>query len=397
MRIRAIHSARCSLLLAGWLVTGWAATPLAACPLELEWERFLKTPGYDTRLAGLAAWGQEELVVGAWLRPVDGELERFAVGVFRVTSAGESRRLVTLERLDPTRATPFEQVLLTALDDLAVVGEKRLFLAAEGNMHSAAVLELSESGQLQKGQLLPLDANAMLLRLLPLSTGQLLALGRQGQSALALILTEGGEIQRRFVDPLGPTARYLDGLEEPGGGLLLVANAGSYDLMQRGPSKVHLRRLAADGSVSKEHVFKGRYGSVAALPGGRIALVYDRADSSAQEVVLQVYDEALKLVWEQPVTASQQGTSRFRVAPLADGTLVVAGSKEGKPHVSVFAADGARQWESWRSEDPNLGQDHSVVVRGRAVYIGTSNYVEAPGGEILQEIRLTKYHCSDGR
>ncbi len=383
-----------AFLLAGCLA-GAGGAPAGACVLALQWERFIDAPGFDTRLAGLAFWGPQELAVGGWLRPPTGGFESFAVGFWRVAPGGEVKPLATFNRLDAGKPTPFEQVALTALDDVAVLGE-RLFGAAEGNMHSAVLLEIGPGGVLERGQVLPLEGNSMLLALLPLSSGNLLALGRQGRDALALVVTTRGEIERRFVHTLGHTARYLDALEEPGGRLLLLANGGSYDMLLRGPSQVVVRRLGADGTLAKELSFPGRHGALAALPDGRIALVYDRADSQAQEIRLQLYDPELRLLWEKPVTEAKEGFSRFRVAPSPDGTLLVAGGKEGWPYLAELDAAGERRWETWRADDPNLGQDYELLVRDRTVYVGTSNFTEAAGGKMVQQIRLTKYLC-EGR
>jgi hypothetical protein len=387
------------------------ALSAAACDPEVEWRRVLEVAGTDTRLAGLEPWGEDDLAVGAWLRPTDAASpEDFSSGYWRVNAAGEVPPLVRVPRLAADASTAGGQVSLTGMADLAVLGGDRLFAAAEGLGGRAVLLEIGD-GDVRFAKTLPVGAGSHLLRLVALSGGDLLGLGQQSQAlaarseqalaqsqlAMALVLTDRGEIRRRWIDRLGPLSRYLDALEQAGGDLVLLANAGTYDLMMRGPSKVVLRRLGSDGAVLREVSFPGRYGDLAALAGGRIAVIYDQADTRAQDIVLQLYTADLELLWEKPVAGSAEGLARFGVAGLPDGTILVAGGKDGWPYSAVYDLAGKRQWESWDRDDPTLGQEYRMLARGGAVYVAASSFVAAGGRDFLQKIHLSKLVCGLAR
>lgn len=399
MSLAALLSAR-SRRLAVLVGSAWllAAGASQACELTPEWERIVGVPGVDVRLAGMALWGSRGLVLGGWLRPPEAASpEDFSIGFFRLSEAGEADTVATLNRLDSSKATVLEQGMLSALDDVAVLGGERLFGAAEANAGAAALVEVGPTGERRLARQLAVDSPSLFLRLLPLSGNRLLGLGQRGEAAMALILSPDGEIQRRFVDHLGPTAPYFDALEQPEGRLVLLANAGSYDLLLRGPSQVLLRRLGPDGAQLRQVALPGRFGALAELKDGRIAMVFDQSGTEAQDIHLELFDADLHLLWEKPVTTSGRGFSRYRVAALPDGRLLVAGAKESRRYLAAFEPTGEKVWEKWQEDDPNLGQEYVVAVRDRSVYVAGAHFVENGPGGFLQKIRVSKFLCVEAK
>ena len=137
---------------------------------------------------------------------------------------------------------------------------------------------------------------------------------------------------------------FVDGVATADGGAMLVGNSGTYDAMRTGDSRVWVGAYDASGIAGRELSFAGRYGRVASLADGGVAIVYDRSATLEREVHVKRLSADLRELWDVAIDVPRKGIGDFRIVADAGGSVIVAGGSGGL--AQLVSLDGAGRAES---------------------------------------------------
>lgn len=343
---------------------------------RLAWEKLYGDDGLETELGGLAVNADGTLTAAALA-------QRTGVGV------GATRLVLwTLGTEGEVRATKVlgDPAPVAEIRDLARVGGGLWLLGLTAN-ERAKLLELG-AGEPRVQDVPALGGPLGLWKIVGTPDGNLVLLGQRSLDFLIARVDKSGKLLGQEQDDRGAMDSLFDGVPAPGGGFVAVGDSGTYDMLDRGPSQVWVRRYSPDGKVVAERTFLGRRGRLAADGKGGYLLVYDQASTDAQQIRAELLDEGLKTVWQREILNAPQGYATFDALHDAPGWIVF-GAREDKPFLTGLDGAGKPAWTFWNPELQPADEYTAVALKDQ-IFVASSTFVEGIDGKIIKKVRLLK-------
>jgi hypothetical protein len=181
---------------------------------------------------------------------------------------------------------------------------------------------------------------------------------------------------------------FTDGIATDDGGIALVANSGQYDMFRVGPSEAWISRYSADGRETRQPGFIGRYGSLARTSDGNFWLVYDKSNSSAQEIWARVFSPDWKEVSASKIVSTKLGFSHFQVLALAAGGCLVQGQDDDRPYLAKL--DPAGNVAAFTAQKGSTAVRFEMVNAGKSLFVVSSPFVEDERRKSSRKIDIMK-------
>jgi hypothetical protein len=133
-----------------------------------------------------------------------------------------------------------------------------------------------------------------------------------------------------------------------------------------GAPQLHLIRLSSSGVLQSRVEIAAQRAEVAAGPGGRCAVLYDREPALRRgEFFLTSLDATFKREWTAPVTFPAPQGGVFQLIALQDGYVVVAMANDGL-FLAKYRFDGQLAWSAL---DPSRRYADFAVASGENFYL----------------------------
>jgi hypothetical protein len=378
------------MLVVGFVVCGTVAVaqPGARKPV-LEWQRLYGEEGFEEEFAGIVSAGASSWAVASQARK-------------QGVAADLSSRHLVLRVLAPDgqvqTASQFQRSAATKGPGVAVFGEERDLVALSSGdlVHLVtveagvpAVLKTDRLGKELAFELLASLKGAELQKLLPLPDGGFVLLGQRNADFFLARIDGAGKLLWQKTEDAGAIDVLTDGVVLSPTQFLVVGGSGEYDILERGSSKVWVKKYDTDGKLISENSFPGRRARLGATGEGYFHLAYDQSASDAQQIVVQRMSEGLATVWSTRILEAPSGYSTFRVTGDPSGGVVVVGAKAEKPYVVGLDRQGGRQWEFW-GRDLLSADEYGIAMSGKTVFVGSSVFAPTEGGKFVQRVRVFK-------
>lgn len=182
---------------------------------------------------------------------------------------------------------------------------------------------------------------------------------------------------------------FTDGIATDEGGIILAGNMGQYDMFRVGPSEVWLSRFSSSGVEMRQPGFIGRYGSFARAADGHYWLVYDKSNTSAQEIWVKVLTPDLKQASTSKVFSTKLGFTNFKITALPGGGCLVQGEENDHPYVSKLDPSGSVV-TSFTQPNGASAVRFDLLGVGDSVFMMSSPYLEDQQHKSTQKIVVTK-------
>ena len=280
--------------------------------------------------------GNDQLLIGAVERDsIDANQSTNRLLLWRVDAAG---RMIGETELTNPAAT--SRTNTAAIRDVISVEKGNALLLVDFEAGRPFLVSVDGLGkQTSEKEILP-GKRVTLLRILQASKGRLLLIGHESFNALYTAIDASGKPVWEKRDDRGKMDLFVDGLSLGDAGFILVGNTGQYDSLRSGPSTVWVGRYDSEGNLKTETAFPGRYGRIAKASRAGYAVVYDKSATSDVEIELKAFSEELKPLWTAQILKAGPNFADFRVTALPSAGFVVAGSKDGRPFITIVDALG---------------------------------------------------------
>ncbi len=241
-----------------------------------------------------------------------------------------------------------------------------MLLITEITEGSPAIVRLSAGGDVVLNASIPaiagLPAELLASRLVATTDGNFVILGEFRRSAVLLKMDRDGNLlwQRKLE---GPNRQFfVDAVPTEGGGLVAVANSGTYNKYGFGISDVWVAAFDADGKETRRTRFAGRQGSICRGQNGNVAVVFDKTMGTGQDIWMRLLDADLKPLWAKAVVSVQRGfSSPFRVVSAPGSGFMVAGLRDFTMWISKRDKDGEGVWSHSEPGPPSSWQLSSLI------------------------------------
>lgn len=292
-----------------------------------------------------------------------------------------------------TDLTTVESNTRTIRDVTALAGGEALVLADFVAGRPSLVRIDAAGRQAATRRVMPDNRTVTLLRMVPMPGGRHLLIGHESLDAIAVLVDASGAALWDRVYDRGRMDFFVDGVASVDGGAILVGNSGTYEAMLTGESHVWVGKYDASGIAGRERTFPGRYGRIAGLPDGGVAVVYDRSATLEREVRVKRLDADMQELWDVAIDVTKKGVGDFRIAARADGALVVAGMSSGVAGVVSLDTSG-RPLTSWMAEPGvravDLGPGGLVLDRVGNVVIAGSHVQAESKTNVKYQVRVRR-------
>ncbi len=282
----------------------------------------------------------------------------------------------------------------TYIKSVTVTADNNFLLVAEFRKGDPSLLLIDAQGKLlMKRALDHAPGDQVISKIIPLDDANksFLLVGRAADNAFVERVDRAGNTIWHKIFDLGQVELFVDGVSLDEGGALLLGNVGAYDAssFSLGKSDIWLVEIDLTGKVKSEEVFAGRHGSIVALPQGHHAVLYDRGKSSTQDIWLSLFDGARQKLWDRAVVSLDHNLSRFRIAALPDGEVVVAGVTASREiWLARISQEGERLWEYAGDAGNKSWDTHGLVSSDGNAFVLTSVYSERSDRKVNFKVGL---------
>lgn len=235
-----------------------------------------------------------------------------------------------------------------------------------------------------------LKSEVEIQKIIQYQDGSYLLIGRESLKELVFKIDASEKELWRKVFDRGRNDMIVDCISLDGGGFLLLENSGKVEKFFMGESDLFIARYDSKGVKVNERYLPGRYGSLTSSKDGNYVIVYDKSATAAQDIWVQAYDKNLNPSWNQQITTSKFGLEKFKIAALANGNYVVAGSINGKPHVTYLDSTGAKKWD-YLSSDKEFGVGLDLVADGNDCYLVSTIITLNAEKAMINKVKVIKF------
>ena len=316
---------------------------LAADFLRVAWDRSYGDDRLWNDYSAMAIGKDGALLIAGSARtaPGDSVAKPGRLLLWQLNNAGEATSEIEIRKPTAAPNVPEAQTVTAAIKDVLALdsGDALLLVDFEGARPSLVKIDTTGKQVFAK-QLTGPERAVTLFKILATSDGAFVLLGHQSLDAFVMKLDAAGDVLWERKYDRGKMDLFVDGIPIEDGAFVLVGNSGTYDVLRGGPSVVSVGQYDADGAMSAEVTFDGRYGRVAQAPGGGYAVVYDKDHSENQDVRVRRLGSDLKEIWETQLLVAMPSFMDFRIGTLRGGGFVVAGGRDGKLYVNRIDSRG---------------------------------------------------------
>ena len=182
---------------------------------------------------------------------------------------------------------------------------------------------------------------------------------------------------------------FTDGIATDEGGIILSGNMGQYDIFRVGPSEVWLSRFSAAGVEMRQPGFIGRYGSLARAAQGNYWLVYDKSNTSSQDIWIKTLTPELRQVSTSKIVSTKLGFTQFKITSLPGGGCLVQGEDDDRPFVAKLDSTG-NVAGSFTQPAGTSAVRFDLLGVGDSVFVVSSPFLEDQQHKSTQKIVVTR-------
>lgn len=350
----------------------------------IAWERYFGQDNYNyTSLAiTLSAKDKKLYISGQMALPHKTKKQNQGLFVWEVNKLGEMATNVLLSESYPEIGKLLEVTSVTSFKNNSIVA------AVTNETGKHFLVNIDKSGKVAIAK--KLDPEVEIQKIISNQDGSYLFIGRELLKELVIKADATGKELWRKVFERGRNDMIVDGISLESGGFLLVENSGKVEKFFMGESDLFVARYDSKGERVNERYLPGRYGSIARGKDGNYVIVYDKSATAAQDIWVQAYDKNLNPLWNQKITTIKFGLERFKIAALANGNYVVAGSVNGKPWVTYLDSSGAKKWD-YLSTDKEFGVGLDLVADGNDCYLVSTIITLNAEKAMINKIKVIKF------
>lgn len=371
VRSRGVSVATCACL------TFIATQASAQVTTSVDWDVLLRTPQPATEFRAIASSDSALFVATADRSTLEPrETSETHLRVWTVGLDGQRRAETELTEM------PASESNTRTIRDISALSDGGAVVLVDFVAGRPSLVHLDARGtQVATRRVLPDNRTTTLMRMVPMGEGRHLLIGHERFDAIAVLVDANGAALWDRVFDRGRQDFFVDGVAAANGGAILVGNSGTYDPMRGGESTIWVARYDATGLAGSEVSFSGRYGRIAALADGGVALVYDRGNALERDMRVKRIGPDMRELWDVAIGVAREGVGDFRIGVRADGTLIVAGGASGLAQLVYLDASG-RVSGSWMATPGpravDVGAYGLVIDRDGDVVIAGS-HVQATG------------------
>jgi hypothetical protein len=343
---------------------------------------------YELRGAALSADGATtELMIAARpsVRPADPQSLVWA-------SVDASGRVLsqqnTLEKLSLADAASVNQLTPGAGSGFTFIGGRGLLVlpAAERGIHILRLSRQNESVAVR-----PVDfgdGSLVLRRTLATSDDRLILVGSLGDKSLLAEISADGRTINAY-PPREPGMTAVGAVLEADGNIVVVCEQGG-----SGASQTWVGRVSPRGEVLAKKSFPGRPTDIARGADGTLVALVEVAGPDGSVVVLKAMAPDFSDRWTRSLISRQRLVTTFRIAPVASGGYIVAGTKDRGLWLSRVRSDGAEVWTEWH--EPEKSSDLEMtsnveLVSTQDIFVAAYTAFVVAGRRQRQVVRTIRF------
>lgn len=382
-------AAICPLLLAGMVSVG--ATDGAIPGAVVRTTVSDSERDYELRGATLSANGATtELIIAA--RPKG---RRSESGSLVWATVDESGRVLSqqnpLETLSPAAAADLSPGNPTAGTAFVFVRGRGLLLlpTVDGRVR---LVRLGRSNEPAGVRAVDIGGRSPIIRrVLVTNKEHVVLVGSIGvQPVVTEIDTEGKTIAEYPPRVEGMTA--VSAVFESDGSAIVIGEQGRFP-----NATVWVGRVSARGDVLTRTSFPGRPIDIARGSDGAYVVLIERSSAEGSEILMKALAPDLSERWTRSFMSRQRVTTSFRVAPVASGGFIVAGTKDRGLWISRVKSDGAEVWTETRTPltSPELEiVSHVELAATQDIFVTAYTAFVVAGREQREVVRTIRFRAN---
>ena len=252
-----------------------AGVNAAAAPALTPAVRLLEERAGIHEACGAAVGRDGGILLAEITAPLDGTGQKVVI----LTLTNESSKDLTRISLPAALSGRYR-----ALHGPAALRSGRFVVLVQLTDGYGALLLVDRSGTAQASKTFPLG-DMMVTKMIATPSEELVLVGHRQLDATAIkVDLSGRQLWEKTLD-LGAMDMFVDAVPREDGGVLLVANSGTYQHLFIGPSRVGIVGVDRSGVATTPRWQFGRFGSVVGDESGYF-LLYDERSGDGQKLVL---------------------------------------------------------------------------------------------------------------
>ena len=347
------------------------------------WERYFgQEKNYSSSAIGWSAKNKNLYISGQVALPHKTKKQNQGLFVWEVSKTGEMTANILMSETYPEIGKLLEVTAVNSFKNSSIVAA----VTNENGKHF--LVNIDKSGKVTIAK--KFEPEVEITKIISNQDGSYLLIGRESLKELVIKTDASGKDLWRRVFDRGRNDMINDAVSIDSGGFLLIENSGKVEKFFMGESDLFVARYDSKGERVNERYLPGRYGSIARGKDGNYVIVYDKSATAEQDIWVQAYDKNLNPLWNQKITTIKFGLERFKIAALANGNYVVAGSVNGKPWVTYIESNGAKKWD-YLSTDKEFGVGLDLVADGNDCYLVSTIITLNAEKAMINKIKVIKF------
>lgn len=346
------------------------------------WERYLGQATYSYTNKAVALSINSLRVSGSISPPYKSKKENIGSFICEVKTTGVAGECIEFSELHPDIGKLIE------ITSTIMKNDDTLIAAVKNEKEKYFLIDIDNGGKISVAK--RFETDFAVTKMVSDKKGSYIVFGNKiGKPVGIKTDALGKEVWRKSFDR-GRDDMVTDCLAMDDGGFMLVESSGKTHQFYMGESDLFVVRYDTRGDKVAERYLPGRNGRITKGKDGKILLVYDKSATAEQDIWVQAYDRGLNPVWAQKVASAKLGFESFKVAALANGNYVVAGSVNGKPLVTYISSSGSKKWEYFStSKEFHTGVD--LIAQGNDCYLVSSIITLNAEKALINKIKVHKF------
>jgi len=230
----------------------------------------------------------------------------------------------------------------------------------------------------------------LLTRMIQVADNRMVFLGALGSQPLLGEMDLDGVTRRQHILPEeGATA--ISAVLERNGSITVLAEEGiAPDVF------TWIGRLNARGEITDKKALPGRPLDISALDDDGYVLLVEKMGRQGSDVLVKGLKPDFTESWTRVLMTGQPPVRFFRVAPVADGGFIVAGTKDRGIWVSCFSHNGGEIWTEWQdprtSSDMEMASHVELASDGKTFVVAYTAFIVKgrEQREVVRSLRFTR-------
>ncbi len=237
--------------------------------------------------------------------------------------------------------------------DISELDNGDLILIIEFEIDQPSLVRIGKNGKtIFIKEFLKQGSHIVLNKIVAMRDGNLLLIGRNRDNAYLLKTDISGKILWDKIIDYGKTDFFTDGISIGEGRTLLIGNFGLSDKKGIWSSDMLISKINDNGKKLKEISFPGRHGNVTKGHNNSYVVVYDKSESTSQDIWVRAMSSDLNILWETQVLTVNPGFAKFKIERVPSSGYIVTGSNRGRLWVARIDNQGKLVWSYVDKFDP---------------------------------------------